>query len=351
MSKFAFPVLFLGIIGVLWFGFKSYTDPILAQHAMAKLEAINVNGDRQWILARGCDRRKPVLLFLHGGPGMPAMFTAHAFQRPLEKDFVVVHWDQRGAGKSFHGDLDPQTMTMTQMLADAQTVVEHLREKFGVQKVYLVGHSHGSFFGALLAQARPDLFYAFVGVGQIGDPAREHIIQDEIIRERLSARGAPLPVITPENRETLLFEIGGELANAQSMWPLLRIGFTAPEYSFTDAMNVAKGPQFARAHLRYDGVGSYGPPPAEFAIPLYVVMGARDAVTPVSLARAWFDNVRAPSKDWTEINNAAHFPHLEQPQGFAAVMNRVRHETAPLASTPDGWALSVPRFGLQCRRD
>jgi hypothetical protein len=68
----------------------------------AVLEPVRLGGVDQWILVRGRDRTKPVLLFLHGGPGMPAMFLAHAWQRALEEDFVVVHWDRRGAGKSFH---------------------------------------------------------------------------------------------------------------------------------------------------------------------------------------------------------------------------------------------------------
>ena len=85
-----------------------------------------------------------MLLFLHGGPGMPAMYTAHAFQRPLERDFVVVHWDQRGAGKSYRSELALSTMTMTQMLADAETVIGRLRREFGIERVILVGHSHGT---------------------------------------------------------------------------------------------------------------------------------------------------------------------------------------------------------------
>ena len=73
--------------------FVSFTPPILGANAIASLEAVDINGDRQYLLIRGKDKTTPVLLFLHGGPGMPAMYLGHRFQRPLEKDFVVVHWD------------------------------------------------------------------------------------------------------------------------------------------------------------------------------------------------------------------------------------------------------------------
>jgi pimeloyl-ACP methyl ester carboxylesterase len=289
------------------------------------------------------------LLFLHGGPGMPAMYTAHSFQRPLERDFVVVHWDQRGAGNSFHADLDPSTMTITQMLDDAEVVVDRLRHEFGVDRVFLVGHSHGTYLGALLAHQRPDLFYAYVGIGQLGEPRDVHAVQDAIIRERLAQRGEAAPLIDVGNRENLLFEVGGELANARSMWPLIRTGLLAPEYSLADALNVAKGPRFAGEHLRYDLPGGDNGPPTDFDIPVFVIMGARDAVTPVAIARDWFDHVHAPAKSWSAVEGAAHFPHFEQPERFAELMQGIKRAVLPNAARHESGALPIPRLGLQCR--
>jgi len=330
---------------VLWLVFKSYTDPILAPNSVAKLHVIAVNGDRQWLLERGCDRSRPVLLFLHGGPGMSAMYLAHSFARRLERDFVVVQWDQRGAGKSFHADLDPGTMTFTQMQADALAVVNYLRRTYGADRIFLVGHSYGSFLGAHLAAAHPELFYAFVGVGQDADRPAEHAAQEALIKGALGAQ----QVVTGANREELLFRAHGELAASTSMWPLIATGLMAPEYSLKDALNVAKGPSFARKHLKYDIPGGYGPPPDRFAVPVYVVMGKGDMVTPVSLARTWFDRVQAPKKTWFDVAGAAHFPHYEQPEAFARIMRQVRSDTLG----PDGngtvKAWPIPRFGLQCR--
>lgn len=86
----------------LWHAFGPGRTPgIEGPLAVAVLEELDLSGSRQWVLIRGQDRTKPVLLFLHGGPGMPAMYLAHAWQSGLERDFVVVHWDRRGAGKSF----------------------------------------------------------------------------------------------------------------------------------------------------------------------------------------------------------------------------------------------------------
>ena len=83
---------------------RGRTPGIDAPRSVASLEKMRFNGVDQWVLIRGVDRTKPLLLFLHGGPGMPAMFLAHGFQRELERDFVVVQWDRRGAeSPSTHG--------------------------------------------------------------------------------------------------------------------------------------------------------------------------------------------------------------------------------------------------------
>jgi pimeloyl-ACP methyl ester carboxylesterase len=318
-----------------WFTFKSYTFPIASPSGIAELRSIPVNDDRQWLLARGCDADNPVLLFIHGGPGMSAMYLAHEFQRPLERDFVVVHWDQRGAGKSFRADLDPDTMRISQFVADAEVVIASIRRRFGQRKIILVGHSHGTYLGPILAQKRPDLFHAYVGLGQLGDPELLRAEQDRLLTERLSMFGREAPPISSANREALLFEAGGELAEARSMWPLLLTGLVAPEYSLFDALNVAKGPRYAARHLKYDLNGGNSGPPQKLDLPVYVFMGEHDLVTPVSLARRWLDGVSAPSKSFDVVPNAAHFVHFERPEEFAALMRRVKADVGILSNSED----------------
>jgi hypothetical protein len=95
-----------------------FTFPILRGGSIASLEQVVLNGVPQWILIRG-RRVKPIVLFLHGGPGMPSMFLAHAFQHSLERDFLVVHWDRRGAGKTYPTTTNPALVRTSQEVADA----------------------------------------------------------------------------------------------------------------------------------------------------------------------------------------------------------------------------------------
>lgn len=318
----------------LWFVFKSYTPPILEEGAVAQLRPLDVNGDRQYVLIRGHSRELPVLLFLHGGPGMPAMFLAHAFQRPLEDTFIVVHWDQRFSGKSWKAEPDPEQASTSQLFRDAIRVIDWLRTEFGVEKIYLAGHSHGSYLGALLASRRPDLLHAFIGIGQVANEAATPPLQDEFLLQALGLpRGHPP---TPANRENLLFKAGAVLHGETSLLPLLVTGLFAPEYSLFDALNVGKGPQFYSQHYRRDMIdGPLADNVTSLDVPVYVFMGAYDMVTPASLAREWFETLKAPHKEWVLFDGSAHFPFFEEPELFAREMIKVRERTRrKLAAAP-----------------
>ncbi len=328
LRSISFVILLLTIaIFARWF--VSFTPPIFAPHAIAKLGAVDINGDRQYLLIRSKDKSKPVLLFLHGGPGMPAMYLAHAFQRPLEEDFVVVHWDQRGAGKSFRKGMDPAQISTSQLVADAEAVIAYLQSTLGADKVYLVGHSHGSYIGALLAARRPALVQAFIGVGQVADMTREIEIQDAYLRRQMTGLGLPSDTpLTDANREDFLFKTGSEIHNATSFAPLILTGLLAPEYSLSDVMKVKDGSAFSSKHMKRDLID--GPLLANvtrFEMPVYFFMGAHDLVTPVSLAQEYFELVDAPAKSWVEFENSAHFPFFEEPEKFAEMMARVVEET------------------------
>ena len=114
-----------------------------------------LGGHAQEVLVRGADARNPVLLILHGGPGFAEMPLFTTYNADLEQHFLVVHWDQRGAGRSYAADIPPESMTLRQFVADALELINWLTVRFTQEKVYLVGHSWGSLLGATLAAECP----------------------------------------------------------------------------------------------------------------------------------------------------------------------------------------------------
>jgi proline iminopeptidase len=142
---------------------------ITSPNGIESLEAVRIGGIDQWIEVRGQNAKNPILLFIHGGPGIAFIPMSSAFQDPWEKYFTVVQWDQRGAGKTYESnsrELQRQTMNVPQMEQDAVDVANYLRTRFERDKIFVVGHSWGSLLGLWLAHEHPELIYAFVGTGQ-----------------------------------------------------------------------------------------------------------------------------------------------------------------------------------------
>src|ERR1700689_4728135 len=141
----------------------------IAAGGISELKTVDIGGIKQWISIRGNNPANPILLFIHGGPGSPMMPESWVFQRPWEDFFTVVQWDQRGSGKTFSasGRQPDKSMTLEQMQADAEQLIDLLRQSYGKKKIFLVAHSFGSVLGVRVAQHRPDALYAYIGIGQV----------------------------------------------------------------------------------------------------------------------------------------------------------------------------------------
>ena len=135
--------------------------------SIKRSEHLTLDGTKMYLLTRGADRSAPVLLWLHGGPGGAERPLFRYFNSELENHFVVVYWDQRGAGRSFDPKADPHRLTIDQHVVDLDAVVDHLRQSLGQDKIILMGHSWGAALGLLYAQAHPDKVSAFIGVNPV----------------------------------------------------------------------------------------------------------------------------------------------------------------------------------------
>jgi pimeloyl-ACP methyl ester carboxylesterase len=335
--KWAIRGLLLGgpfiVLLYLWFT-PGRTAPIPGPKAIASLERIRIGGVDQYILLRGNDTSLPVLLFLHGGPGMPAMYLVHSFQRELENRFIVVHWDRRGAGKSYREDIS-NTLTTEQLVADTLELTEVLRARFHQDKLYLLGHSWGSYLGMLVIGRHPEFYKAYIGVGQLACFSPIAGIQDEFIRKsamragdsdavkELGEKGASI-------RETLLFRFGGEIHDAKSYLPLLLTGLTAPEYSLRDVRNIPRGVSLYRNHFVDNATsGELMDVVTEVKIPIYFFTGRYDFTDPFSLTEEYFCKIIAPDKHMVWFERSAHFPFYEEPTVFAKQMEAVLTATEP----------------------
>lgn len=326
---------FLIVLGGLFFikrprtpAIKDASGQALAE-SIHSLEKVVLGGVEQWILIRGHNRSHPLLLFLHGGPGMPMMYMAHKFQRNLEDRFVCVQWDQRGAGKSYNKNIPIETMTVEQMLSDGYDLIQMLRQRFQQPKIYLVGHSWGSYLGMLMINRHPELFHAYVGVGQVVHEQKAREITAGFLRETAQAINnsdalKELEQFGPAIHEKWLFKFGGELYGETSFMPFIWTGLKAQEYGLMDTFKVSKGSNFSSRHMQYDAIpGQLADHVKKVSVPVYFFTGRYDYNTPFDLIEWYYEILDAPFKQMVWFDKSAHFPFFSEPEEFASRLKAI----------------------------
>ena len=306
---------------------------------IAEIVTVSIGGHDQTMLIRGRNVDYPVLLYLAGGPGGTDL---GAIRRDvsLEEDFVVVAWDQRGAGKSY-ASLDPvDTFTLDRLVADTIEVTDYLRERFSEDRIYLVGQSWGTTLGALAVEQRPELFHAFVGVGQMVSQRATDIMFWEDTLAWAEASGetgltATLGDNGPPPYENINhYEPVVAYEHSWNSYPELDLSnempsiLFVPEYSFMDRVNAFRG-FFDTAAVLYpqlQGLDFRADIPA-LGVPYYMVMGEHEARGRAVPAEDWFSALEAPHKEKLIFEGSGHRAHFDRPGEFAQMMERVLAET------------------------
>lgn len=343
------------ILLALALGFRAYR-----QHANARILAIHtvngiqegmyvpIGGIQQWMQIRGEDRNNPVLLFVHGGPGGSTLVISSGWQ-PWEKYFTVVQWDERGTGRTYRktGSSIAPSMTVDQMTEDGIEVAEFLRTHLHKDKVILVGHSWGSFLGIHMVQKRPDLFFAYVGTGQIvGWPSWEKAGELRYTRvlesARVSNNSKALAELTsigalPDERKLEIVKKWSRLLRLPSQ-DSLGIKFQIPppmmpDFTLLDWYYYMKGYRFSR-ELLYGPNGPMGKVDLrslglDFAVPIFLFEGTDDSMTPIQPAEQYLAEIRAPRKEFLRFEGANHFLPLNRPDEF---LKELRDRVRPLAN-------------------
>jgi pimeloyl-ACP methyl ester carboxylesterase len=337
-------VLFLVALGAILV-LRAHRQHVIAQaiairtpNGIDEAMYVKIGGIDQWIQIRGQDRNNPVLLCLHGGPGGSWLALTTLFL-PWEKEFTVVQWDQRGTGKTLEttGGSIADTMSVDRMAQDGIEVAEFLRNHLHKNKIVLLGFSWGSLLGVHMAKLRPDLFYAYVGTGQISNMARAQQMSYAYVLEKARAANdkkaikglesiGPPPFDSMDKivvffRTLPTYECESD-RNAPGVGP-----FSAPNYSLWDIYNLIRGfalvPTFRVYHemLSVD-LSSLGP---DFRIPIFFFQGELDERAQVSLAKEYFEKINAPRKEFVLFEGAGHAAVWSMPDRFLhELVTRVR---------------------------
>jgi pimeloyl-ACP methyl ester carboxylesterase len=296
--------------------------------------SVPVNGVQQGMVIRGEDASNPVLLWVHGGPGMPDYPLTQQYPTDLEDLFTVVWWDQRGAALSYDSEIPPDTMTIEQFVDDTLAVSDYLRERFNQDRIYILGHSWGSLIAVQAAARSPERYKAYLGMAQaVYQLESEKLAYDYMLaayRERgdtdmvreLEAAPVTMSGGTPEAylkvRDKAMHQLG--IGTTHDMKSVIT-GIFLPSwrfrgYTLREKVNLWRGRAFSRSFGLWDQlirIDLRKTVPA-LQIPVYFLEGKYDYTCVTSLARDYFEKLQAPVKSFYVFDNSAHSPLLEEPQ-------------------------------------
>lgn len=336
-------VLAVMVIASQWL---AYTPPITGADgkplpgSIASLEAVELNGSTQWITIRGKDESKPVLLFLAGGPGGSQLAAARSELSALEEDFVVVGWDQPGAAKSYNA-VPQSELTRQRYIDDGCALAQYLCERFGQEKIYLVGESWGSALGIWMVQQQPELFHAFVGTGQMVwfgetervcfDLALKTAQQngDTQVVQSLEAQGPPPyygkgVAMKMATYLMYLFNVMGGNPEIAASSHNTFADLAGTEYGLWDKLTYILGmtdtlgvvyQQLYDIDLREQA--------PQLAVPVYFFEGRYDINAPTYLAVDYFTMLDAPEKGIVWFEHSGHTPWVDENELFAQALTDV----------------------------
>ncbi len=310
---------------------------------------VTLGGLKQKIHIKTDDEKKPVLLFLHGGPGVCNRHAIMQLHADLMDTFTLVAWDQRGSGGSYWS-ADPKTFTIKRFTDDAAELAEWLCGRFKKDKIFIIGGSWGSALGTWLAYRYPKRIAAYVGFGQVVNIAESERLSYEFALnaakeagdtesvKKLEELGPPVMGVYKGAytgamvQRRVMMKYGGYSKNEgrRNYWdstfkPMLFSG----EYSISDFIGFAFGHKKV-LNVMWPEVGTTDFPKTctAFKVPYFIFDGRLDQNTPSVLVQDYFDGITAPRKELIWFEDSGHNPMTDEPDKFKTLLRQKLTEIA-----------------------
>lgn len=336
--------LLLILLGVLLLYSPGKMEPILdsngkvSEGSISEKTFVNIGGIQQGMFIKGKNKENPMLLYLHGG--IPDYFLTRKYPTGLEDYFTVVWWEQRGSGLSYTTKIPAETMNLGQLISDTKEVTNYLRNRFGKEKIYLMGRSGGTFFGIQVAAQAPELYHAYIGIGQMSDQltserlSYQHILKQYKDKEnrKMVQRLETSPVTDDipngylKLRDRAMHSLGiGTTRDMESVLTGMFIpSLTCKEYTLKEKFNLWRGKAQSGVHPLWDTIinTDLAEQENEVNIPVYFFHGIDDHTVSYPLAKQYFEVLQAPVKGFYTFWNSAHSPHFEEPERVKEIINK-----------------------------
>ncbi|MGY3779642.1 alpha/beta fold hydrolase [Isobaculum melis] len=300
----------------------------------------NINGVEQGMFLHFNDMKKPILLFLHGGPGNPEYLFFEQFETGIEQQFNVCFWEQRGAGLSYHKNLPAETINFEQLIEDTLAVTKYLKNHFQQEKIYLMGHSWGTYLGIEVARRFPEHFHAYIGVSQVANTAKSEVEAYHFIVDTAKQNGETKVVrkmaLYAPDQETFLsmnyFQLrskylnlygGGIMHQKFKMSTILFRMLGARFYTLKEKINMIKSIKASEELLQTLIKADLTDKGYQLEVPVYLLQGKYDKQTSYLQAKKLFEQLEAPAKQFYTFEQAAHSPMFEESPLFQQILSDI----------------------------
>jgi pimeloyl-ACP methyl ester carboxylesterase len=299
---------------------------------------VNINGLKQGMFIKSKDKTNPVLLYLHGG--MPDYFLSEKYPTGLDDHFTVVWWEQRGSGISYSPDISRETLTLEQMISDTLEMTNYLRNRFHKEKIYLMGHSGGTFIGIQAAARAPELYYAYIGVAQMSNQLQSEKLAYDYMLEQFKKNGntkmvhkleaAPVTVNggTPYTylllRDQAMHSLG--IGTTRDMNSVITGVFLpslqSHDYTLAEKIGLWRGKASSGVASLWDEMitTDLSQRLPKIDLPVYFLHGIYDYTCSYTEAKAYFEKLQAPVKGFYRFEQSAHSPFFEEPEKVQTIL-------------------------------
>jgi pimeloyl-ACP methyl ester carboxylesterase len=299
---------------------------------------VPINGVQQGMFIKSKDDRNPVLLYLHGG--LPDYFLTRRYPTGLENYFTVVWWEQRGSGLSYHADIPAETMTLEQLISDTLAVTNYLRQRFGKDKIYLIGHSGGTFVGIQAVARAPELYSAYIGVAQMSSQLKSEWLAYQYMLKHFKAQGnrsmvrrleaapvtmtegTPHTYLAVRDRAMHRLGIGTTHAMRSVLTGIFLPSLACPDYTLREKVNLWRGKWRSGVSALWEQMlaTDLSTQVPALELPVYFMHGLFDYTCSYTLAKTYFQRLKAPVKGFYTFEQSAHSPMFEEPEKTLTIL-------------------------------
>lgn len=302
-------------------------------------EVVQIQGVRMGMVLQASSWEKPVLLVVHGGPGMPEFFLEEKFGSGLCEEFVVVWWDQRGAGLSFSKETKLKDLTVSKGIQDVIDVTNYLRERFHKEKIYILAHSFGTFLGIQAIAQAPELYEAYLGVAQVIYQKESEKLAYEYMIEYYKRAGKKRTVRKllkhdytskeyKKMRDSLMHKSGiGTMHDMKSVaLGVFFASFFSKTYSFKETVNLWRGRALLRRSeletTKLSEQWNFRNKITKVNVPVYFFSGVYDYTVNYKLVKGYYMKLKAPKKRYYLFEHSAHSPMFEEPERMCNIIKK-----------------------------